>query len=115
MSARRCRGLLGAGVAAVIAVAGCGSSGGQRTDGKAIFSRECGVCHSLSGRRSPGQEGDDLSGLRMPRGILLQFTAEMPVPHPLTRAALNAVVNYILSVQRQDRVRGRGLLSPGTG
>jgi mono/diheme cytochrome c family protein len=103
------RGLLGAGVAAVIAVAGCGSSGAQRAEsGKAVFGRECGVCHSLSGRHSPRQEGDDLSGLRMPRGILRQFTAEMPVPHPLTRAALNAVVNYILSVERQDRVSGPG-------
>ncbi len=103
----RYRGLAGAGIAALMAVAGCGGSGGHRVEsGKAVFSSECGVCHSLSGRRSPRQEGDDLSGLRMPRGILLQFAAEMPVPHPLTRADLNAVVRYILTVERQDRVRG---------
>jgi hypothetical protein len=44
----------------------------------------------------------------MPRAILVQFTAEMPVPHPLTRTDRNAVVNYILSVQRQDRARRPG-------
>jgi hypothetical protein len=62
----------------------------------------------LSGHRSPRQEGDDLSGLRMPRGILLQFAAEMPAPHPLTRAALNAIVSYVLLVERQGHTRGPG-------
>jgi hypothetical protein len=44
----------------------------------------------------------------MPRAILLQFAAEMPVPDPLTRADRTAVVDYILSVQRPDRVRSPG-------
>jgi mono/diheme cytochrome c family protein len=106
---RRYRGLLGAGVTAVIAVAGCGGSHVRRTEsGQAVFSHECGTCHSLLGRQSPRQQGGGLRGLRMPRAILAQFAAEMPVPHPLTRTDRNAVVNYILSIQRQDRVRRPG-------
>jgi mono/diheme cytochrome c family protein len=98
--------MLGVGAAAMITVAGCGSSQARQTEsGKAVFSRECGACHSLSGRHSPRQEGDDLSGLRVSRGSLREFAAEMPVPRPLTRADLSAVVNYILSVERRDRLR----------
>jgi hypothetical protein len=44
----------------------------------------------------------------MPRAMLLQLAAEMPVPHPLTRTDRNALVNYILSVQRQAGVRRTG-------
>lgn len=104
---RRRRGALGAGITAAIAVAGCGGSLAARAEsGQAIFSRECGACHSLSGHPSPRQQGGDLLGFRVQRAILLQFAAEMPVPHPLTRVDRNAVVNYILSVQRHDRVNG---------
>ena len=93
----------------MIGVAGCGSSSAHQTEsGKAVFSRECGVCHSLSGHRAPHQEGDDLRRLRESREDLLEFAVEMPVPRPLTRADLNAVVTYILSVQRQNRARGPG-------
>jgi hypothetical protein len=60
------------------------------------------------GRQSPRQQGGDLRGLRVSRAILLQFAAEMPVPHRLTRADRNAVVTYILSVQREDSVRRPG-------
>jgi hypothetical protein len=35
--------------------------------------------------------------------VLRQFTAEMPVKHPLTKAELNAVVDYVLAVQRRRR------------
>jgi mono/diheme cytochrome c family protein len=101
--------VLGAGITAAIAVVGCGGSAAQRTpSGRAVFNRECSACHSLVGRQSPRQQGGDLRGLRAPRAILLQFTAEMPVPHPLTRVDRDAVVNYILSVQRQDRLRKPG-------
>jgi mono/diheme cytochrome c family protein len=101
--------LLGAGVVAVIAVVGCGGSPARRTEsGQAVFSRECGSCHSLSGRQAARQQGGDLSGLRVPRAILLQFAAEMPLPHPFSRADGNALANYILSVQRQDRITRRG-------
>lgn len=106
---RRYRGLLGAVVTAAIALVGCGDSRAQRTEpGQAVFSRECGACHSLLSRQSPRQQGGDLRGLRVSRAILLQFAAEMPVPHRLTRADLNAVVTYILSVQSQGRVSGPG-------
>jgi mono/diheme cytochrome c family protein len=101
--------LLGAGVVTVIAVVGCGGSLARRTEsGQAVFSRECGSCHSLSGRQAARQQGGDLSGLRMPRAILLQFAAEMPVPHRLSRADGNALADYILSVQRQDAIRRQG-------
>jgi mono/diheme cytochrome c family protein len=101
--------LLAAGITAAIAVVGCGGSVAQRAEsGRAVFSRECGACHSVSGRQSPRQQGGDLRDLRVPRAILLQFAAEMPVPHPLTRVDRNAVVDYILSVQRQDRVNRPG-------
>jgi mono/diheme cytochrome c family protein len=101
--------LLGAGVTAAIAAVGCGGSLARQTQsGRAVFSRECGACHSLLGPQSPRQQGGDLRGLRMPRAILLQFAAEMPVPDPLTRADRTAVVDYILSVQRPDRVRSPG-------
>lgn len=106
---RKYGGLLGAGAVAVIAVVGCGGSLARRTEsGQAVFTRECGSCHSLSDRQTARQQGGDLSGLRVPRAILLQFTAEMPVPHRLSRADDNALVNYILSVQRQDRVTRPG-------
>jgi mono/diheme cytochrome c family protein len=98
---RRYRGLLAAGVTAVIAAVGCGGSRAQRTEsGQAVFRRECGACHSLSGRQSPRQQGGDLRGLRVSRAILVQFAAEMPVPYRLTRADRDAVVNYILSIQQ---------------
>ena len=103
------RGLLGLGITAATAVVGCGGSLAQPAEsGQAIFGRECGACHSLSGHQSPRQQGGDLRGLRVPRASLLQFATEMPVPRPLTRAGRNAVVNYILSVQRQSRVTRPG-------
>jgi hypothetical protein len=48
------RGLLGAGVVvAVIGVVGCGGSIARRTEaGQAVFSRECGLGHSLSDRQT---------------------------------------------------------------
>jgi mono/diheme cytochrome c family protein len=103
---RRCWGLRGAGVTAAIALAGCGGSPAHRTEsGKAVFSRQCSACHSVGGRQSPRQQGGDLRGLRESRAVLREFASEMPVPHPLTRVDRNAVVTYILSVQREDRVR----------
>jgi mono/diheme cytochrome c family protein len=94
--------LLAACVATVIVAVGCGGSRAQRAEsGRAVFGRECGACHSLLGPQSPRQQGGDLRGLRVPRAILLQFAAEMPVPYPLTRSDRDAVVNYILSVQQR--------------
>lgn len=93
----------------MIAIAGCGGSSAHPPEaGPAVFSRECSACHSLLGRQSPRQQGGDLRVLRLPRSALLQFAAEMPVPSVLTRADRDAVVDYILSVQRRDRVRGSG-------
>jgi mono/diheme cytochrome c family protein len=76
--------------------------------GQAVFGRECGACHSLSGGQSPRQQGGTLLGLKMRRVSLLQFADEMPVAHRLSRAEGDAVVNYILSLQRDGRVRSPG-------
>ena len=69
--------------------------------GRELFTRDCGFCHSLSGHSSPKQEGGDLLGAHLRRPVLVQFTAEMPVKHRLSRADLNAVVDYVLAVQRR--------------
>jgi hypothetical protein len=56
----------------------------------------------LSGHTSPKQQGGDLLGVLLRRPVLTQFTAEMPVRHPLSKADLNAVVDYVLAVQRRS-------------
>ena len=73
--------------------------------GREVFTRDCAFCHSLTGHNSPKQAGGDLLGARLRRPVLVQFTAEMPVKHRLSRADLNAVVDYVLAVQRRG---GRG-------
>lgn len=70
--------------------------------GSSVFSAHCAVCHSLSGRSSPLQQGGDLLHLRLPRGELRQFAAEMPlVDGRLTARQLRAVVTYMQSVERR--------------
>ncbi|HEY2005976.1 MAG TPA: cytochrome c [Solirubrobacteraceae bacterium] len=105
--------------ALVLALSGCGASGGPRSgsvtgaqsgaiaagpaSGHEVFTRACSFCHSLTGHSSPKQQGGDLLGARLRRPVLVQFTAEMPVKHRLTKAELNAVVDYVLAVQRGSR------------
>jgi mono/diheme cytochrome c family protein len=108
--------------ALVLVLSGCGASGGPRStsssgprsssssalgvgtaSGHEVFTRECSFCHSLTGHSSPKQQGGDLLGARLRRPVLAQFTAEMPVKHRLTKAELNAVVDYVLAVQRGSR------------
>jgi mono/diheme cytochrome c family protein len=87
-------------------LAGCGSSGSAPASSSAlghqVFAHQCSFCHSLSGHSSPRQQGGDLLGTHLRRPALYQFTAEMPVRHRLSRAALNAVVDYVLAVQRRS-------------
>jgi mono/diheme cytochrome c family protein len=71
------------------------------TSGREVFARDCSFCHSISGHNSPKQQGGDLLRAHLRRPVLIQFTAEMPVRHRLTRHELHAVVDYVLAVQRQ--------------
>jgi mono/diheme cytochrome c family protein len=108
--------------ALILALTGCGASGGPRStssngprssssralgvgtaSGHEVFAHECSFCHSLTGHSSPKQQGGDLLDARLRRPVLVQFTAEMPVKHRLTKAELNAVVDYVLAVQRGGR------------
>jgi mono/diheme cytochrome c family protein len=108
-----------------LALAGCGSSGaahsGPRSNpsgtfklptatrpsaagqvaGREVFGHACSTCHSLSGHSTPKQQGGDLLHDPLRRAVLVQFTSEMPVKHRLTRAELNAVVDYVLAVQKR--------------
>jgi cytochrome c5 len=70
--------------------------------GHDVFARACAACHSLSGHGSPKQQGGDLLAVHLRRPVLAQFTAEMPVKHRLSRTDLNAVVDYVLTVQRRS-------------
>jgi mono/diheme cytochrome c family protein len=92
---------------AVIA-AGCGGSGtgsGAAAAGAALFSRDCGFCHSLTGRQSPRHQGGDLLAYHMSRAEMLEFVREMPVRHPLSQAQLAAVADYVLAAQAKARAR----------
>ncbi|MEO6858331.1 MAG: cytochrome c [Solirubrobacteraceae bacterium] len=87
-------------------LAGCGSSGSGPSSSSAlghqVFTHQCSFCHSLSGHNSPRQQGGDLLGVHLRRPTLYQLTAEMPARHRLSRAELNAVVDYVLAVQRRS-------------
>jgi mono/diheme cytochrome c family protein len=66
-----------------------------------VFSEKCAACHSLIGNESGHRVGGDLLGYRIPRQQLLEFTREMPVRKPLTRAELSAVVDYVFSLEQR--------------
>jgi mono/diheme cytochrome c family protein len=87
-------------------LAGCGSSGSGPSSasglGHQVFDHQCSFCHSLLGDSLPRQQGGDLLGAHLQRPALYQFTADMPVRHRLSRAELNAVVDYVLAVQRRS-------------
>lgn len=86
------------------ALAGCGATGvTSRPAGRALFTEDCSVCHSLSGRASPRQQGGDLLGFHASRAVMTQFAAEMPVRHRLSQAQLRAVADYVVAVERRGR------------
>jgi len=95
--------LVAAAVALVAAgISGCGAIGVEAVSGHAVFATHCALCHSISGSSTPRQQGGDLKSLRLPRGELLQFAAEMPVLHRrLTARELRAVVGYVQSAERR--------------
>lgn len=93
-----------AAMAVAVAAAGCGSGASDsRSDGATLFSRDCEMCHSLTGRPSPRQQGGDLLGLHMSRAAMLQFVREMPVPHRMSSAELATVADYVRSVEGRSR------------
>jgi hypothetical protein len=97
------------------AVSACGGSARSRSapavlpqrpsSGAVVFKRECSYCHSLIGNESLHRQGGDLLGYSLTRGQLLEQTRQMPVRHPLSAADLNAVVDYVQSLQQRARRR----------
>ena len=90
----------------VVAVsAGCGSGGTseQRPAGASLFAEDCGMCHSLTGRESPRQQGGDLLAVHATRGEMLEFVREMPVPHRLNAAQQALVADYVRAVEARER------------
>jgi hypothetical protein len=61
-------------------------------DRLSLFVEDCGMCHSLTGRQSPRRQGGDLLALHVtvPR---CSSSCAMPVPHRLTSAQLQTVVD----------------------
>jgi mono/diheme cytochrome c family protein len=81
-------------------IAGCGGAA-PRPSGAHVFAVKCEACHSVIGNESRHRVGGDLLGYRISRRQLIEFTREMPVRKPLTRAELSAVVDYLYSLQQR--------------
>lgn len=83
-------------------VAGCGSGRSSPTaSGRAVFAQQCSVCHSLAGNEHARKDGGDLLGFHATRSEVVQFVREMPVRRPLTKAQLQAVVDYVMAAERR--------------
>ena len=91
-----------AALAVMVAAAGCGSGGGERqAAGQLLFARDCGFCHSLTGRQSSTRQGGDLLRLHIGATAMLEFVREMPVRHHMSPAEVRAVARYVLAVERR--------------
>ena len=100
------RPLLPALVAVCAALSACGGNGTRHrsapaptASGQALFGQACGGCHTLTGHDDPRHQGGDLRGFHSSRAQLFQLSAEMPVRRPLTRAQLDAVVDFVMAVE----------------
>lgn len=95
----------GTGLGAVLVcavLAGCGT--GQPApapSGRAVFARECSGCHSLSGHNDPRLQGGDLLNFHSTRRQMVQLAGQMPVRHRLSSAELQAVVTFVMDVERR--------------
>jgi mono/diheme cytochrome c family protein len=84
---------------ACLALYGCGHS--APVNGAVVFAHSCRACHSLIGNESEHKQGGDLLGYHLTRAEWLSFTRVMPAKRPLTKAELNAVVDYVLQSQKR--------------
>jgi len=90
--------------AAAAVAAGCGSGGSsRRSEVASLFTKDCGMCHSLTGRQSPRQQGGDLLAVHMTRAEMLEFVREMPVPHRLSSAQQETVADYVRAIEARAR------------
>lgn len=100
-------------LAAALVLGGCGgasrgtraatsASAAART-GPAIFAAACVVCHSLSGRAAPSQQGGDLRGYTLTRAQLESLTRAMPARPALTASEVRTVADYLLTVERRRK------------
>ena len=71
----------------------------RAADGASLFTEDCAMCHSLTGRQSPRRQGGDLLALHTTRADMLEFVREMPVRHPLSAAQIGAVADYVRAVE----------------
>jgi len=89
-----------AALAVAVLSAGCGSgASSERANGAPLFAEDCGMCHSLTGRQSPRQQGGDLLAVHTTRAEMLEFVRQMPVPHPLSSTELEIVADYVRKVE----------------
>jgi mono/diheme cytochrome c family protein len=84
-----------------LALAGCGGGAAPPVSGAVVFARDCRACHSLIGNESEHKQGGDLLGYHLTRAEWLSFTKVMPAKRPLSKAELNAVVDYVLAAQKR--------------
>jgi mono/diheme cytochrome c family protein len=94
----------------VIIAAGCGSGSvgysegnGDRANGKALFVKNCGSCHTLADAGTSGTIGPNLDQLKPPQSIVQRQVTNgggaMPAfKGQLTPAQITAVAKYVSSV-----------------
>ncbi len=84
----------------------CGAGDGAQhtaSSGRELFARSCSACHTISGADDPRRQGGDLLAFHASRAQLLSLAAAMPVRPPLRETQLEAVVDYVLAVERGHR------------
>src|SRR4030088_282571 len=83
-----------------LVASGCGAGTGARpVSGAKLFSEECSVGHSVIGNESLHRQGGDLLGYRLTHQQLVLQVRQMPVKRPLSQTQLDAVVQYVWSLQ----------------
>lgn len=86
---------------------GTAACGGGRpsgsTGGAVLFRQACGACHTIAGVDTPSHQGGDLLAVHLRRSVWVQFAGEMPLRRRLGPGELDAIVDYILAVQRDTR------------
>ena len=86
------------------------STGGAEnasTEGKQVFTRNCGGCHTLKDAGTTGSVGPDLDELKPPKATVVRQVNNGGGPMPafkgrLTPAQINAVATYVSTVAGQS-------------